>query len=169
MAGDVHAGFACQHAARVFAAGVAVGAAEHARDFGDARFVVQRGNAGLGFFAVAVFFDAVVTDKIFGASAAFTFLENKDKKQSLEWALDYQHHAHFGEFAATSIDYTLGAQKFRAGWEMLDYKKEKFWQQYHLGYRYNLSKRTYTEAKVAYRTQGGEHDYLGKILLRHEF
>lgn len=109
------------------------------------------------------------TDKIFGASAAFTFLENKDKKQSLEWALDYQHHAHFGEFAATSIDYTLGAQKFRAGWEMLDYKKEKFWQQYHLGYRYNLSKRTYTEAKVAYRTQGGEHDYLGKILLRHEF
>lgn len=109
------------------------------------------------------------TDQIFGASAEFTFLENKDKKQSLAWAIDYQHHTGFGEFGATSLDYTLGAHKIRAGWEMLDYDKQKFWQQYHLGYRYNLSKRTYAEIKGAYQTQGGKHSYLSKLLLRHEF
>ena len=109
------------------------------------------------------------TKEIMGASVAFTFLENKDKKQSLEWALDYQHHAGFGEFAATSLDYSLDSQKFRAGWEMLDYEKEKFWQQYHLGYRYYFSKHTYTEIKGSWRTQGGEHSYLSKLLLRHEF
>ena len=58
--GDVYPGFARQHGAGVVAAGVARGAAEHPRDFGDARFVVQRGNAGLGGVVVAVFFDAVV-------------------------------------------------------------------------------------------------------------
>ena len=58
--GDVYAGFARQHGAGVVTAGVARGAAEHPRDFGDARLVVQRGHAGLGGVVVAVFFDAVV-------------------------------------------------------------------------------------------------------------
>ena len=44
----------------MFAAGVAVGAAEHACNFADACVVIERGYASLRLFAVAVFFDAVV-------------------------------------------------------------------------------------------------------------
>ncbi|WP_298640267.1 porin [uncultured Cardiobacterium sp.] len=109
------------------------------------------------------------TNEIMGASIAYTPFANKDKKQSLELAFDYQHHAGFGDFFATSADYSFGAQKLRAGWEMLDYDKEKTWQQFHLGHRYYFSKHTFTEVKGAYRTQGGEHSYLTKILLRHDF
>ena len=58
--------FARQHAACVFAAGVTVGAAQHPRDFNDARVVIQRGNAGLGFFVVAGFFDAVMRIRVGG-------------------------------------------------------------------------------------------------------
>ena len=103
------------------------------------------------------------------AFIAYTPFENKDKKQSLELAFDYQHHASFGDFFATSADYSFGSQKLRAGWEMLDYDKQKNWQQFHLGHRYYFSKRTFAEVKGAYRTQGDEHSYLTKILLRHEF
>ena len=109
------------------------------------------------------------TNEIIGASIAYTPFENKDKKQSLELAFDYQHHASFGDFFATSADYSFGSQKLRAGWEMLDYDKQRNWQQFHLGHRYYFSKRTFAEVKGAYRTQGDEHSYLTKILLRHEF
>ena len=109
------------------------------------------------------------TNEIIGASIAYMPFENKDKKQSLELAFDYQHHASFGDFFATSADYSFGSQKLRAGWEMLDYDKQRNWQQFHLGHRYYFSKRTFAEVKGAYRTQGDEHSYLTKILLRHEF
>lgn len=109
------------------------------------------------------------TDAIMGASAAVTLLRYDDKSPMLEWALDAQHHAHFGEYASTSLNYTWGAHQFRGGWEGIDYDKEKFWQQYHLGHIYKFSERTDTELKGTYRKQGDDDEFIGKLTLHHAF
>ena len=129
--------------------------------------------AGVGYQRTSV--DAIETklggktNELIGASVSYTPYENKDREQSLTLALDYHHHASFGEYFAASADYAFGRQKVRAGWEMLDYDKQKDLNLYHLGYRYYFSPRTYSELKGFYRKHGSDDGYVTKLMLHHDF
>ena len=81
--------------------------------------------AGVGYQHTSV--DAIKTklgkgstNELIGASLSYTPYENKEREQSLTLALDYHHHASFGEYFSASADYAFGRQQLRAGWEMLD-------------------------------------------------